>query len=148
MSKSTFVYTIYIRTSVDRLWEALTSSEFTQQYWFGAHLETDWKRGSPWRLLFTDGRVADIGDIAEIDPPRRLVLRWTNQWKPELKAEGQSICTMQLEPADGAVKLTITHEMAREGSLLIQAVGGGWPLILSNLKSLLETGEVALKSKP
>ncbi len=144
MAKSTFVYTTYIRTTPDKLWEALTSPEFAKQYWFGMHIQTDWKVGSPWRMLFADGRVADVGEVAEADPPRKLVLRWRNEWKPQLKAEGDSICTMTLEPADGAVKLTILHEMARDRSALIEAVSGGWPRILSNLKSLLETGQVAL----
>jgi len=75
MAKSTFIYTIYIRTSAERLWEALTSPEFTKQYWFGMQLQTDWKAGSPWRLLFPDGRLADTGEVLEVDFPRRLVLR-------------------------------------------------------------------------
>jgi len=143
MAKSTFVYTIYIRTSAERLWEALTSPEFTKQYWFGMQLQTDWKAGSAWRLLFPDGRLADTGEVVEADRPRRLVLRWRNEWKPEMKAEGEATCTMSLELANGAVKLTVTHEMERDQSLLIQAVSGGWPRILSNLKSLLETGQLA-----
>jgi len=141
MSKSTFVYTIYIRTSAERLWEALTTPQFAKQYWFGMHVQTDWKKGSPWQLLFSDGRVADTGEVVEAEPPRKLVLRWRNEWKPEFKAEGDSVCTMLLEPDNDAVKLTVTHEMQREGSGLIQAVSGGWPRILSNLKSLLETGQ-------
>jgi len=143
MAKSTFIYTIYIRTSAERLWEALTSPEFTKQYWFGMQLQTDWKAGSSWRLLFPDGRLADTGEVLEVDFPRRLVLRWRNEWGPEMKAEGEATCTMSLEPADGAVKLTITHEMERDHSLLIEKVSGGWPRILSNLKSLLETGQPA-----
>jgi len=143
MAKSTFIYTIYIRTSAERLWEALTSPEFTKQYWFGMQLQTDWKAGSAWRLLFPDGRLADTGEVLEVDPPRRLVLRWRNEWGPEMKAEGEATCIMSLEPADSAVKLTITHEMERDHSLLIEKVSGGWPRILSNLKSLLETGQTA-----
>ena len=143
MAKSTFIYTIYIRSSAERLWEALTSPEFTKQYWFGMQLQTDWKAGSAWRLLFPDGRLADTGEVLEVDRPRRLVLRWRNEWGPEMKAEGEATCTMSLEPADGAVKLTITHEMERDHSLLIEKVSGGWPRILSNLKSLLETGQTA-----
>jgi len=146
-AESRFVYVTYIRTTPDRLWSALTTPEFMRQYWFGCHIETQWKRGSPWRLQFKDGRVADAGTIVEIDPPKRLVLEWRNEWSPELNAEGNARCTMELEPSDGVVKLTVTHEMARTGSKLIEAVGGGWPKILSNLKSLLETGEVVMKGK-
>jgi uncharacterized protein YndB with AHSA1/START domain len=110
------------------------------------HHETDWKAGSSWRLVFPDGRIADTGEIVEADSPRRLVLTWRNEFKPELKAEGFGRCTMELEPVPGAVKLTITHSIDRAGSKLVQAVSGGWPRILSNLKSLIETGEVALKT--
>ncbi len=81
-----------------------------------------------------------------IDPPKRLALKWQNEWKPEMKAEGYSHLTMELEPMDGAVKLSIHHEMDRAESKFIQAVSGGWPSILSNLKSLLETGDVVLKT--
>jgi uncharacterized protein YndB with AHSA1/START domain len=77
-----------------------------------------------------------------------MVIRWQNEWKPELKAEGPSRCTIELESVDRAVKLTITHEIDRPDSKLITAVSGGWPRILSNLKSLLETGEVAITSHP
>ena len=144
MNPSTFVYVTYIRTTPERLWSALTSPEFTKQYWLGATVESDWKVGSPWRIVLADGRVADTGSIVEADPPRRLVIHWRNEFMPELKAEGYSRCTMELAPEKGAVKLTITHRMDKEGTQFIGAVSGGWPRILSNLKSLLETGEVAL----
>ena len=143
-SASTFVYVTFIRTTPEKLWAALTSPEFTKKYWFGMHQETAWKAGTPWQLVFPDGRVADTGEIVEVDPPKRLVLRWRNEFRPELKAEGDSRCTVELEPIGTAVKLTITHEMDRSESKLIQAVSGGWPRILSNLKSLLETGELVL----
>ena len=143
---SRFVYVTFIRTTADRLWTALTEPEFMQQYWFGMHCESDWKPGSSWSLVFTDGRIADAGEIVEFDPPRRLQIKWRNEWKPELKAEGFSHCTFELEPLEGVVKLSVTHEIDLADSKLIQAVSGGWPLILSNLKSLLETGEAVLKS--
>lgn len=143
---STFVYVTYIRTTPERLWSALTSPDFTKQYWFGVHQDTDWKAGSSWRLVYPDGRVTDTGEIVEVDPPKRLVLRWRNEFRPELKSEGYSRCTIELEPTADAVKLTITHVMDRAESKLIGAVSGGWPRILSNLKSLLETGETVLKS--
>lgn len=141
---STFVYVTFIRTTPERLWEALTSEEFTRKYWFGMRQEADWRVGSPWRLVFADGRIADAGEIVEIDPPRRLVLAWRHELRPELKAEGYARCTIEIEPLGDAVKLTVTHVMDRPRSKLIEAVGGGWPRILSNLKSLLETGEPVL----
>jgi uncharacterized protein YndB with AHSA1/START domain/DNA-binding transcriptional ArsR family regulator len=145
-TNTSFVYVTFIRTTPETLWSALTRPDVTQQYWFGMHQQTDWKTGAAWRLVFPDGRIADTGELAEVHPPKRLVIKWRNEFKPELKSEGYSRCTIELEPMDGAVKLTVTHVMERAGSKLIGAVSGGWPRILSNLKSLLETGEVALKT--
>jgi len=142
---SSFVYVTFIRTTPERLWSALTTPDFMKQYWMGMCIETDWKVGSSWKLAFSDGRLADTGEVVEIDPPRRIVLNWTNQWNPEMNAEGPTRCTMELEPIGDAVKLTITHTMDRPESKFIGAVSGGWPRILSNLKSLLETGEIVLK---
>lgn len=141
---SSFVYVTFIRTTPKKLWTALTSPNFMKQYWFDMHLESDWKAGSPWRMVFPDGKTADNGEVLEAVPPKRLVLKWRNEWKPELKAEGFSRCTIELEPKGPAVKLTITHTMDRPDSKFIGAVSGGWPQIMSNLKSLLETGEVLL----
>ena len=143
MARSTFVYVTYIRTTPQQLWSALTDADFMKQYWFGMHCESEFTAGSSWKLVNDGGEVWDAGDIVEAEPPRRLVIRWEHQMRPELRAEGASICTMELEPAGQAVRLTITHSVEREGSKLVEAVSGGWPKILSNLKSLLETGAVA-----
>ena len=148
-TKSTFVYVTFIRTTPEKLWTALTDPDSHRRYWFGMHLESDWTRGAPWTMLFSDGRICDGGEVIESEPPYRLALRWRNEWKEELKAEGPSLCTLEIEPMDGgAVKLTVVHEIDRAESQFIEAVSGGWPRILSNLKSLLETGEVVLESKP
>lgn len=144
---SSFVYVTYIRTTPEQLWTALTSPAFAEQYWRGAHPEAEWKLGGSWKLVFPDGRVADAGEIVAFEPSKRLAIRWRHEWKPELKAEGWSLCTMEIEPVDEAVKLTVTHSIERSGSKLIDAVSGGWPQILSNLKSLLETGAVVLGPK-
>jgi len=144
-ASSKFVYVTFIRTTPERLWSALTTPDFMKQYWFNMCIETDWKVGSSWKLAFSDGRLADTGEVVEFDPPNRIVLDWTNQWSPEMNAEGPTRCTMELEPIGDAVKLTITHTMDRPDSKFIGAVSGGWPRILSNLKSLLETGEIVLK---
>ena len=145
MDRSTFVYVSYIRTTPEKLWAALTDPQFIRQYWFGVNIDCAWKKGAPWNMSFPDGRLADTGEIVEIDPPRRMVIKWTNVWNPELNAEGPSRCTMELEPAANTVKLTITHEIDRPQAKLITAVSGGWPKIVSNLKSLLESGAVALE---
>jgi uncharacterized protein YndB with AHSA1/START domain len=143
--ESTFVYVTFIRTTPERLWSALIDPDFMKEYWFGVHFETEWKPGAPWKMPYPDGRVTDAGEIVEFDPPQRIVLKWRHELRPELKAEGFARCTIEVEPVSDAVKLTITHTMDRAESKLIQAVSGGWPRILSNLKSLLETGEIVLK---
>ena len=145
MARSTFVYVTYIRTTPEKLWSALTDEEFMKQYWFGCHSESRWTAGSSWKNVAGDGQILDTGEIAEAAPPRRLVIRWQNQNKPELKAEGASLCTIELELSGTAVKLSITHTIEREPSKLIEAVSGGWPKVISNLKSLLETGSIALQ---
>ena len=146
MARSTFVYVTYIRTTPEKLWSALTDDvEFMKQYWFGTHCESQWKAGSSWKMVSGDGHITDAGEIVEAEPPRRLVIRWRNQSKPELKAEGESLCTMELEPSGTVVKLSITHTIEREPSKFIEAVSGGWPKVISNLKSLLETGSIALQ---
>jgi uncharacterized protein YndB with AHSA1/START domain len=142
-----FVYVTYIRTTPERLWSALTDGDFAQKYWLGARPEATWKAGGAWKLVLPDGRVADIGEIVEFAPQKRLSIRWRNEFMPELKAEGWSLCTMELEPAGEGVKLTVSHRMEGQGRKFILAVSGGWPQILSNLKSLLETGSVVLPRK-
>ncbi|MBV8427509.1 MAG: SRPBCC family protein [Hyphomicrobiales bacterium] len=146
--KSSFVYVTYIRTTAEKLLSALTSADFAQKYWLGVRPDAEWKVGGAWKLVLPDGRVADTGEIVEFDPGKRLAIRWRNEFRPELKEEGWSLCVMEIEPAAGeTVKLTVTHSIEREGSKLIGAVSGGWPQILSNLKSLLETGSVILPPK-
>ena len=148
MARSTFVYVTYIRTTPEKLWSALTTdTEFMKQYWFGVHCESRWTAGAPWKMVHGDGQVSDAGEIVEADPPRRLVIRWRHQSKPELTAEGDSLCTMELEAAGAAVKLSITHTIERDPSKFIEAVSGGWPKVMSNLKSLLETGDVAFQKQ-
>ena len=145
MPKSTFVYVTYIRTTPEKLWSALTDDlEFMKQYCFGVHCESQWTPGSSWKMVHPDGRILDAGEIVESEPPTRLVIRWQHQDKPELKVEGPSLCTMELEPTGPAVKLSITHTIEREPSKLIEAVSGGWPKVISNLKSLLETGSAVM----
>lgn len=141
MAESRFVYVTYIRITPEKLWKALIDPEFTRRYWCETVQESEWKPGAAWRILIPDGRVADSGEVVEIEPYRRLVLTWRNEFRPELKAEGHSRLTYELEPQGDAVKLTILHEIDCLDSKLIKAVTGGWPAILASLKSLLETGE-------
>ena len=145
MSRSTFVYVIYIRTTLEKLWSALTDGDYMKQYWFGVHCDSQWTPGSSWTMVQGDGQISDAGQIVEADPPRRLVIRWQHLIKPELEAESESLSRMELEPSGTALKLSITHTIDRDPSKLIAAVSSGWPKIISNLKSLMETGAIGLK---
>ena len=147
MNNSRVVYVTYIRTTPEKLWKALIDPEFTRRFWNETWQDCEWKPGATWRLMIPDGRVADAGEVVEIEPQRRLVLRWRNEFMPELREEGYSRMTYEIEKKGESVKLTVIHEMERGGSKLIDAVSGGWPMILSSLKSLLETGEPLEETK-
>ncbi len=146
--KSQFIYVSYIKTTPGKLWQALTTPRLLKQYWIGMDTEADWKVGSAWTMKFPDGRVADAGKIVEFRPPKRMVIKWRNEWSPRLREEGFSLCAFELEPIDGAVKLTVAHGIGVLNSRLIKSVSGAWPICISNLKSLLETGDVVLKENP
>jgi uncharacterized protein YndB with AHSA1/START domain/DNA-binding transcriptional ArsR family regulator len=154
MDKPSFVYTTYIQTTPDRLWEALTSPAFTERYW-GATFETDWTPGSEMVWNNQGVRIADPGQVVlESEPYRRLSFTWHN-FTPELAravgaseelfatadAEVRSKVTFELEPVGSAVKLTVIHDGFPPASNVAELVSGGWPQVLSKLKTLLETGE-------
>lgn len=141
MAESRFVYATYIRTTPEKLWQALINPEFTRRYWCETTQESEWKVGAAWRIVAPDGTVADSGKVLEIEPHKRLVLSWRNEFKSELHEEGPSRLTYELEPVGESVKLTVIHESETPQSKLIDAVSNGWPHILASLKSLLETGE-------
>ena len=140
MSKPEFVYVTYIETTPDKLWQALTDGDFTERYWFGARLRSDWKVGSSFEMVRSDGTVSDAGKVVECDPPRRLAYTFVNL-SDKFKNEFPALATFVLEPFGKLVKLTLTHEGFGEGSLMLQGISKGWPAILSGLKSLLETGQ-------
>jgi uncharacterized protein YndB with AHSA1/START domain len=140
MTTSRFFYVTYIRTTPDKLWAALTLPEYTKIYW-GCRQESDWRPGADWKMFLPDDRLGDSGKVLEIDPPHRLVLEWRNEFRPDLAGEGPSRCVIELEAMGETVRLSVLHEIDREASKFIEAVSGGWPMILSSLKSLLETGQ-------
>jgi uncharacterized protein YndB with AHSA1/START domain len=146
MSGTTFVYVTYIRTTPEKLWAALTQPEFTKQYWAETWQESDWKPGSDWKAMIPDGRIADKGKILEADHPKRLVISWANEFQPDLKAEGATRVTYELELEGSAVKLTLTQESPVKDSKLIGAMSQGWPHLLASLKSMLETGKPLIES--
>jgi uncharacterized protein YndB with AHSA1/START domain len=139
MSKPEFVYVTYIETTPEKLWEALTSSEFSRKYWFGTDLQTDWKIGSPFALV-TNGTTSDVGEVLEFDRPRRLSYTFNHVLNDDIRNEKPTKVVFALEPHGHFVKLTLTHEGFAGANKLLDGISKGWPAILSSLKSLLETG--------
>jgi uncharacterized protein YndB with AHSA1/START domain len=134
------VFEIYIKTTPERLWEAITEPEMRAKYSFGVRTESDWSAGSEYKSGVPD--VIDIaeGENVEVDPPRRLVQTFTALWSDEVKEEGASRVTWEIDQVgDDSCRLTVTHDQLRKGAN--GELYGGWPMILSGLKTLLETGE-------
>jgi uncharacterized protein YndB with AHSA1/START domain len=139
MRKPEFVYVTYIETTPEKLWEALTSSEFSKRYWFNTELKTDWKIGSPFALVM-DGTTTDVGEVLEFDRPRRLSYTFHHVLSEAARKERPTRVVFTLEPYGKLVKLTLTHEGFDAGSVILDGISKGWPAILSSLKSLLESG--------
>ena len=141
--KPQFVYVTYIRTTPEKLWQALIEPEFTRQFWVGTWQDCSWKQGASWRLMIPDGRVADSGEVLEIDPPRRLVLSWNNEFKPELRGDGPSRLSYEIEQQEEMVKLTVIHQSNTPGSKLIEAVSNGWPTCFGQPEKLAGNRRIA-----
>jgi uncharacterized protein YndB with AHSA1/START domain/DNA-binding transcriptional ArsR family regulator len=135
------VFEIYIKTTPERLWEAITDPDIRSKYNFGARVESDWTPGSRYEMGATDGTLAlGEGENVEVDPPRRLVQTARFLWSDDVKNEGTSRITWEIEPVGDSCRLTVTHDEMREGAY--DEIYGGWPMILSGLKTWLETGEM------
>ncbi|MGH9323596.1 MAG: ArsR/SmtB family transcription factor [Vicinamibacteria bacterium] len=134
------VFEIYIKTTPERLWEAITNPELRRKYNFGVGVESDWTPGSRYEALHpkAPGALCE-GENLEVDPPRRLVQSFNALWGEDVKREGTSRVTWEIEPIGDSCRLTVTHDQLREGAN--EELYGGWPMILSGLKTLLETGE-------
>ncbi|MGI8592893.1 MAG: ArsR/SmtB family transcription factor [Solirubrobacteraceae bacterium] len=134
------VFEIYIKTTPERLWEAITGSELRPKYNFGVTVESDWTAGSNYEMSHpaADGALGE-GENLEVDPPRRLVQSMRALWSDDVKSEGTSRVTWEIEPVGDSCRLTVIHDELREGAN--EELYGGWPMILSGLKTLLETGE-------
>jgi len=138
-NKAEFVYVTYIHSTPEKVFNALTAPEMTRKYW--AHLNvSDWKVGSPWKHEdVNDGHAHIVGKVLESDPPKRLVISWA--FPADKDNEGKhSRVTFEIDPGPGVVKLTVTHDDLEPGSDMVKGITRGWPLVLSNLKTLLETG--------
>ncbi|HZM04101.1 MAG TPA: SRPBCC family protein [Candidatus Saccharimonadales bacterium] len=139
MQKPKLVYTTYIRSTPKEVWAAITKPEFTRQYWGGLANVSDWKKGSTWQHM-TAGEKPEAwitGKVLECNPPERLVLSWAD---PDDLAD-KSRVTFEIETIKDAVCLTVTHDQFKAGSPMAAKVNGGWPRVLSSMKSFLETGK-------
>jgi uncharacterized protein YndB with AHSA1/START domain len=141
--KPAIVYTIYIASTQDKVWQALTSAEFSRQYFSGFAVELEEKVGGAFKVLAPDGSLHIAGEVIVYDQPRRLTITWDVNWPGLVEALGSTLVTYDVEQSGEAVKLTMTQAHDRELSDDILSGGrAGWPAILSGLKSLLETGKV------
>ena len=135
------VYEIYIRTTPEALWEAITDADIRAKYNFGVRAVSDWTPGSRIEMVHSKaGGLLGEGEVLEMDPPRRLVHTMVALWGEDVKAEGSSRVTWEIEPVGDSCRLTVVHDQLREGAN--DQLYGGWPMILSGLKTWLETGEL------
>lgn len=134
------VFEIYIKTTPERLWGAITDEEMRKKYSFGVGTSSDWTPGSEYKASVPGVIEIAAGENLEVDPPRRLVQSFTALWSEDVKSEGTSRVTWEIEPLGHSCRLTVTHDQLREGAS--SELYGGWPMILSGLKTLLETGEL------
>ena len=142
MNKPSFVYVTYIATTAEKAWNALIDPELTERYWAHHHNVSDWKPGSAWQMIDrSDDDCVDIeGIVLENDAPRRLVVSWAYP-RDAANPAAHSRVTYQIEPIGDIVKLTVTHDDLEPDSPMLRGISDGWPVVLSNLKTLLETGE-------
>ena len=140
--RPSFVYVTYIESTAERVWEALTQPDLTEQYWGGARNLSDWQAGSPWQHQFADGEVHIGGTVVESAPPRRLVMTWGHAG--ETSPDKISKVTFEIESYHEIVRLTVVHEDLDDEMFI--GISQGWPAVLANLKSLLETGHVLPQS--
>ena len=148
--KPAIVYAIYLGSTPEKIWQALTTAEFSRQYFSGFAIEAELRSGGAFVARAPDGSIHISGEVIECDPPRKLTVTWNVNWPALVEKLGPTLVSYQIEPAGEAVKLTLTqsHDRPIEDDILS---GGrdGWPAILSSLKSLLETGQpLAIKMTP
>jgi len=138
MNRPEFVYTTYIETTPEKLWHALTDGAFTERYWFGHRVTSDWKVGSPYRFA-RQGSPSVEGKVLESDPPKRLAYTW-DPCSADAKKERVSRVTFDIEPRGTVVKLTVTHDNLDERGKTLRDISGRGPMVIASLKSILETG--------
>ena len=142
MSKPEFIYEVYIRAPIESVWTALTTPEFTSQYFHATHIESDWQLGSEVLYRYEPGgRVAVSGEVLACDVPNLLEISWLIHYDQESNKEGHSRVRFELDQLTDQVRLRVVHDGFPEGSVVLPNVSQGWPWILSSLKSLLETDQ-------
>ena len=148
--KPTLVYTIYIASTPEKVWQALTSAEFSRKYFFGNAVEVDLQVGGAFVVRTPDGSLHISGEVIECEPARKLTVTFNVNWPALIEKLGQTLVTYEIEPAGDAVRLTLTEAHERElGDDILAGGRQGWPAILSSLKSVLETGKpLAVKMAP
>jgi uncharacterized protein YndB with AHSA1/START domain/DNA-binding transcriptional ArsR family regulator len=141
MDRPRHVFQVYIRTTPERLWQAITDPAFTERYFFKTRVDATWSNGEKLKYLDREGRLVVDGEILEAERPRRLVTTWSFRNDPELAGDPPSRVTWEIEPLGDTCKLTLIHDDFTSETATFHSVVQGWPLVLSSLKSLLETGE-------
>ncbi len=141
MTDTEYIYTIYIKTTPEKLWDAITNPEFTRQYWEHENV-SDWKKGSKWQHVTGDGKrtVKLVGEVLESVRPKRLVLTWADPADTSPKSEHSRV-TFEIESIGGMVRLSVIHGNLKAGSEMARKISSGWPRVLSSMKSFLETGK-------
>ena len=141
MTAPAFVHELYIKTTPEELWKALTQTDYTSRYFYGTHVTSDWKVGSPVHFRDGDGRDQIEGKVLAAEPRKRLVLSQRYLWDPAMAKEEPSRIAYDIEPQGETCRLTVTQDGSAEGSAAYAAMLRGWPWIVSGLKTLLETGQ-------
>jgi len=147
-SRPKHVQQVYIRTTPERLWQALTDGEMTRQYFFNGSVQSDWKPGSPYAFRNPNGGTDIQGKVLEVQPPSRLVMTFEARWDDQVKKDRPSRVTFEIQQQGENCCLTLVHDELEEGSATFEQVGGGWPMILSSLKTLVETGKPLVIQMP
>jgi uncharacterized protein YndB with AHSA1/START domain len=139
---ASFVYVTFIRTTPEKVFEAITRPEIARRYWGHENVSEDWRPGSGWQHIRTDeARTVDlVGEVIESDPPKRLVISWANESQKD-DPDQYSRVTFDIEPQGDVVKLTVAHDELQPGSGMLNGISKGWPHVLSSMKSFLETGQ-------
>jgi len=147
-SKPEHVYVTYIKTTPERLWQALTDGEMTKRYYFAGTVASDWKNGSTYRFTNPKGVLQIEGKVVEADRPRKLVTTFSAVWDEDVRKDKPTLATFEIEPMGDACKLTVIHTGFEGETATYHQVSGGWSMIAASLKSLLETGEPLHLSQP